>query len=112
MKLVIAIVRPEKLPDVQAALSTREATILSVSQVLGCGAEPGYREVYRGSVVHSRPTKLRLEVAVKDGGADDTVDAIVRAGASGTTGRLGDGEVFVVQMDECVRIGGEFSGVR
>ena len=104
MKLIIAIIRPEKLDMVQKGLNSGQATLLSVSQVVGYGQEPGYKEIYRGAVVHTRPSKLRLEIAVDDSGVDDAVNAIVGSASSGRSGRVGDGEIFVMQMDECIHI--------
>jgi len=104
MKLVIAIVRPEKLKAVSAALSKRDICVMSVSQVVGYGREPGVTEFYRGTRVETRRGKLRLEIAVNDCGADDVVEAIVQAAYTGVSGQIGDGKVFVVELEQCVRI--------
>jgi nitrogen regulatory protein P-II 2 len=104
MKLIVAIIRPEKLQAVQEAFQYRPVCVLSVSQVLGDGREPGYTEIYRGQSINVRRPKVRLEIAVDDIFVDGVVGAIVRAGASGTQGQVGDGCVFVMPLDECVQI--------
>ena len=105
MKLVIAIIRPETLEAVQGALNEPEMCLMSVSQVLGDGRDPGYTEIYRGRKVQVQRPKVRVEVAVNDLFVEAAVKAIVRAGCSGNPGQPGDGKVFVVQMDQCVPIG-------
>src|SRR5262245_60052723 len=104
MKLVIAIVRSEKLDAVRAALFKIDVCVLSVTQVLGFGHEAGLTEHYRGMKVETRQPKLRLELAVSDGLVDDVVDAITRAACSGATGQVGDGKVFLMDLEHCVRI--------
>jgi nitrogen regulatory protein P-II 2 len=104
MKLIIAIVRPERLSAVEATLERQEACLLSVSQVLGDGRDPGYTEIYRGREVHRERPKVRLEIAVDDLFAEAAVAAIVRAASTGEPGRAGDGKVLVLQMDECAHI--------
>src|SRR5262245_6475267 len=104
MKLIVAIVRPEKLEAVRGALQEHNIWLMSVSQVVGYGHEPADTEIYRGTKVHVRRPKLRLEIAVDDGVVDAAVDAIVRAGATGDSGQVGDGKVFVTELQQCVRI--------
>jgi nitrogen regulatory protein PII len=104
VKLIIAIIRPEKLESVQASLNPSRVTLMSVSQVISFGQEPAFEERYRGVVCQKRPAKLRMEFVVNDAGVDEAVEAIVRSGASSGAGRLGDGEIFVMNMEECVRI--------
>lgn len=105
MKLIIAVIRPEKLTAVQQAIDQESACLLSVSQVLGNARESGYTEIYRGRQVQVQRPKLRVEIAVDDVFVDSVVDAIVRAASTAGPGQLGDGKVFVVQMDECIPIG-------
>jgi nitrogen regulatory protein P-II 2 len=107
MKLVIAIVRSEKLDAVRAALRKKDVCVMSVSQVLGYGAEPGLTEHYRSMTVEARRPKLRVEIAVNDGVADDVVAAITQ---SAGTGQVGDGKVFVMELEQCVRIRDRASG--
>ena len=104
MKLIVAIVRPEKLRAVQAAIRASEASLISVSQVLDDGQDPGFTEIYRGREIQVPRPKLRLEIAVNDSYVDAAVGAIVRAGCTDKAGQLGDGKVLVTQLDGCVPI--------
>ena len=102
MKLVIAIVRPEKLNDVLEALYRAEVTGLTISRVRGHGGETEQVETYRGTTVKVElHDKVRLEIAVSDSFVDPTVRAILTAGA---TGEVGDGKVFVVPVEKVYRI--------
>lgn len=105
MKLVVAIIRPEQLESVQRALNERDVYLMTVSDVRGCGRQRGYTEVYRGSEIQIRLLpKLKLEIAVNDAFVEATVEAIVHAARTGATGQVGDGKIFVLPMDDCVRI--------
>jgi nitrogen regulatory protein P-II 2 len=105
MKLITAVIRPEKLEAVQAALSQRDVYLMTVTDVRGCGRQRGFTEVYRGSefVVRLLP-KLKLEIAVNDAFVEATIEAIVHAARTGETGQLGDGKIFVQPLEDCVRI--------
>lgn len=105
MKMVVAIIRPEKLEAVQAALNERDVYLMTVTDVRGCGRQRGYTELYRGTEYQVKLLpKLKLEIAVNDAFVEATVEAIVHAARSGETGRIGDGKIFVLPMDDCVRI--------
>lgn len=105
MKLVVAIIRPEKLEDVQKALAERDVYLMTVSDVRGCGMQRGYTEVYRGAEVQIRLLpKLKLEIAVNEAFVEATVEAVVHAARTGDTGNVGDGKIFVLNLDDCVRI--------
>ena len=105
MKLIVAIIRPEKLDDVQAALAERDVYLMTVSDVRGCGRQRGYTEVYRGTEVQIRLVpKLKLEIAVNEAFVEATVEAIVHAARTGDTGKIGDGKIFVLPLDDCIRI--------
>src|SRR5262249_2988683 len=104
MKLIIAIIRPESLEAVEAALSNPEVCVLSVSQVVNLAPDSTMTETYRGRQVHQRRPKLRVEIAAKDGTVEAAVDAIARAVATGDAEAGCDGNVFVVEMDKCVRV--------
>jgi len=105
MKLITAIIRPEKLEAVQAALTEREVNLMTVTDVRGCGRQRGYTEVYRGAEYQMRLLpKLKLEIAVNEAFVEPTIEAIVSAARSGDTGQVGDGKIFVVSLDDCVRI--------
>ncbi len=102
MKIVSAIIKPFKLDDVRAALSDIGIAGLTVYEVKGFGRQKGHTELYRGAeyVVDYIP-KVKLEVAVDDDLAERVVDTIVE---SARTGKIGDGKVFVTELDNAVRI--------
>ncbi|MEK6643604.1 MAG: P-II family nitrogen regulator [Planctomycetota bacterium] len=105
MKLIVAIIRPEKLDDVQQVLAQDDVFLMTVSDVRGFGKQRGFTEVYRGQeVVERMVPKLKLEIAVNDAFVDATVDAIVRAARTGDTGNVGDGKIFILPLDQCIRI--------
>ncbi len=105
MKLLIAIIRPEKLEDVQKALAERDVYLMTVSDVRGCGRQRGYTEVYRTTEVQIQLiSKLKLEIAVNEAFVEATVEAIVHAARTGDTGTIGDGKIFVLPLEDCVRI--------
>ena len=102
MKLIIAIIQPNKLDDVMDALDENEINLRTVSNVLGCGRQKGIPEVYRGVIESGRLTrKVRLEIAVNDPYVEPAIQAIVKAAK---TGHTGDGKIFVLELQECVRI--------
>jgi|SRR5262245_12698914 len=94
MKLVIAMIRPEMLAAVQAALPTQHVSLMTVSEVLDCRQQGGTAEIYRGRAVRRPASRLRLEVAVDDLSFATAVDAL---------GQAGDGQVFIIGVDECAR---------
>jgi len=102
MKYVVAVIQPDRLDEVLARLTEREIYLVTVSTVLGRGRQKGVAEVYRGHTeAGSLLKKVRLEIAVNDAFIGPTVEAI----ASGArTGRIGDGKIFVMNLEECVRI--------
>ena len=102
MKLVIAIIQPDKLEPVMEELDQAEIHLRTVSQVLGCGRQGGTPEVYRGHKEAGRLLKkVRLEIAVNEAYLEPTIKAIVTAAK---TGEVGDGKIFVLDLEECVRI--------
>jgi nitrogen regulatory protein P-II 1 len=105
MKLIVAIIRPERLEAVQTALNERDVYLMTVSDVRGCGRQRGYTEVYRGTEIQVRLLpKLKLEIAVNDAFAEAAVEAIVHAARTPETGQIGDGKIFVLPLEDCVRI--------
>jgi nitrogen regulatory protein P-II 1 len=105
MKLIVAIIRPEKLDDVQQALSERDVYLMTVTDVRGCGRQRGYTEVYRATEMRIRLVpKVKLEIAVNDAFVEATIEAIVHAARTGETGNIGDGKIFVLPLEDCVRI--------
>jgi nitrogen regulatory protein P-II 2 len=105
MKMIVAIIRVEKLEAVQAALAERDVYLMTVSDVRGCGRQRGFTEVYRGTEFQIRLLpKLKLEIAVNDAFVEAAIEAIVHAARSGDTGQIGDGKIFVQPIDDAVRI--------
>ncbi|MDP9205933.1 MAG: P-II family nitrogen regulator [Gemmatimonadota bacterium] len=102
MKLVVAIIRPEKLNEVLEALYRAEVRGLTISRVRGHGGEVEDVETYRGMTVKMElHDKVRLEIGVSDPFVDPTVRAILSAGA---TGEVGDGKIFVLPVEKVYRI--------
>jgi nitrogen regulatory protein P-II 1 len=102
MKLIIAIVQPEKLSDVKNALTKAKVGKMTVSSVIGCGSQGGYTESYRGGVTEiNLLDKVRFEIAVNDEFVTPTVDAVINGARSGN---IGDGKIFVVPLDDCIRV--------
>ncbi|HZO67604.1 MAG TPA: P-II family nitrogen regulator [Kribbellaceae bacterium] len=102
MKLVTAVVKPHKLDDVRSALETFGVTGMTVSEASGYGRQKGHTEVYRGAEYEvDLVPKVRLEIVVEDGDADDVVTLLVKAAQ---TGRIGDGKVWVVPVETIVRV--------
>jgi len=102
MKLITAIIQPEKLPDVKAALFKAEVHKMTVSNVIGCGQQMGFEEHYRGAVTEvNLIKKVRLDIAVNENFVQKTIDAIIRGSR---TGRIGDGKIFITDLVECIRI--------
>ena len=113
MKLIIAIVKPEKLTDVKQALFKANVFKMTVSNVIGCGQQMGYKETYRGAVTEvNLLKKVELQIAVNEDFVQPTIDAIIGAAR---TGKIGDGKIFITKLEECIRIrtgekGGEAIG--
>jgi nitrogen regulatory protein P-II 2 len=102
MKLIIAYIQPHKLQDVKKSLYDNEVFKMSVTNALGCGAQKGYHESYRGVDFEvNLLKKVRLEIAVNEDFVDKTIDAIVEGAKSG---QIGDGKIFVMDLDKCIRI--------
>ena len=102
MKLIIAYIQPERLNAVKQALYEREIYKLSVTNALGCGQQGGYVHMYRVAVEEvTLLKKMRLAIAVNDNYVEKTIEGIV---AGARTGEIGDGKIFVLPMDECIRI--------
>ena len=102
MKLVTAVIQPHKLDDVREALAEIGIQGMTVIEARGFGRQKGHREVYRGAeyVIDFLP-KVKLEIALRDDQVEHAIDAIERAAK---TGNVGDGKIFVVNLDQAVRI--------
>ncbi len=102
MKLVIAIIQPYKLEDVKAELYQADVNLITVSEVLGHGRQMGVTEVYRGAKeTGNLLRKIRLEIAVNDNYVEPTIKAIIKGAKTGETG---DGKIFVLSLEDCIRI--------
>lgn len=102
MKMITAVIKPFKLDDVREALSEIGVTGLTVTEVKGFGRQKGHTELYRGAeyVVDFVP-KVKLELAVRDDQVDGAIEAIMK---SASTGKIGDGKIFVSDLLQVVRI--------
>lgn len=102
MKLIIAYIQPHKLEDVKQALAQADIGKMSVTNSLGCGSQKGYHESYRGVEFDvNLLKKVRLEIAVNEDFVQKTIDTIISAAR---TGEIGDGKIFVIALEECIRI--------
>ncbi|MGR8932017.1 MAG: P-II family nitrogen regulator [Gammaproteobacteria bacterium] len=102
MKLITAIIKPFKLDDVREALSEIGVSGVTATEVKGFGRQKGHTELYRGAeyVVDFLP-KVKLEIAVSDAIVDQAVETIVKAA---NTGKIGDGKIFVTNLEQIIRI--------
>ncbi|MDH5179149.1 MAG: P-II family nitrogen regulator [Gammaproteobacteria bacterium] len=102
MKLVMAIIKPFKLDDVREALSDIGVQGITVTEVKGFGRQKGHTELYRGAeyVVDFLP-KVKIEAAVDDGLVDQVIEAVSKAA---NTGKIGDGKIFVMSIEQAIRI--------
>jgi len=102
MKLITAIIKPFKLDDVREALSDIGVQGITVTEVKGFGRQKGHTELYRGAeyVVDFLP-KVKLEVAIDDDMQDTVIEAITKAA---NTGKIGDGKIFVFNLEQAIRI--------
>ena len=102
MKLIMAVIKPHKLDEVREQLTPLGVEGMTVSEVKGFGRQKGQSEIYRGAeyTVNFLP-KVKIEIAVQEDVADQVVETVVKAAQ---TGKIGDGKVFVYQIDKAVRI--------
>jgi nitrogen regulatory protein P-II 2 len=108
MKLIIAIIKPERLEDVKQELYKAEVNLITVTEVLGHGRQMGVTEVYRGiKEMGNLLRKVQLLIAVNDNFVEPTIKAILEGGQ---TGEIGDGKIFVLPLEECIRIRTEERG--
>jgi len=105
MKLIVAIIQPSHLEAVKAALTKVEVFRLTLMDVQGFGRQKGHTETYRGhDLAVNLLRKVRLEIAVNDAFVEPTIEAIIAGGRTGNAGEIGDGKIFILPMDDCVRI--------
>jgi len=105
MKLILAIIQPAKLEAVKEALSQVEVFRLTIVDVYGFGRQKGRSEVYRGHELNTNLLrKVQLQIAVNEDFVERTVNAIMEAGRTGPEGRIGDGKIFILPLEDCIRI--------
>jgi nitrogen regulatory protein P-II 1 len=108
MKLIIAIIQPDKLEEVKEELYKVEVNLITVSEVLGHGRQKGIAEVYRGAKeTGNLLRKIRLEIAVNENYVEPTIKAIIKGAKTGETG---DGKIFLLDLKECIRVRTEERG--
>ena len=102
MRLIVAFIQPERLNDVKQSLYANEVYKMSITNALGCGEQRGYHETYRGVDTEvNLLKKVRIEIAVNEEFVQPTIDAIVNGAR---TGKIGDGKIFILPLERCVRI--------
>lgn len=102
MKLIVAMIQPEKLPDVKKSLFDAEIHKMTVTNVVGAGQQKGFTETYRGALEEvNLLKKVRMEIAVNEEFVQRTIEAIVKGAR---TGNIGDGKIFVLDLGQCIRI--------
>ncbi len=102
MKLIVAYIQPHRLNAVKQALFEKEVVKMSVTTALGCGQQMGYHETYRGADIEvNLLKKIRIEIAVNEPFLQTTIDAIIQGAR---TGKIGDGKIFVMNLEDCIRI--------
>jgi nitrogen regulatory protein P-II 1 len=102
MKMITAMIQPQKLEDVKRALFDADVTKMTVTSSLGCGQQSGYEETFRGAVTEiNLLKKIRIDIAVNEGFVEPTVNAIINGAR---TGSIGDGKIFITDLNECIRI--------
>ena len=108
MKMVIAVIKPDRLEAVKQELYKADVNLITVSEVLGHGRQMGVTEVYRGvREMGNLLRKIQLVIAVNDNFVEPTIKAIIKGGK---TGEIGDGKIFVLPLEECIRIRTEERG--
>ena len=105
MKLIVAIIQPTKLEAVKEALTEVEVVRLTVMDCQGFGRQKGQPEIYRGTeVTINLRRKVQLQIAVNEEFVEPKIDAILKGGRTGEKGEIGDGKIFVLPLDDCIRI--------
>ena len=105
MKLIIAIIQPSRLEAVKEALTEVEVFRLTVMDCQGFGRQKGQTEVYRGhEFTINLLRKVQLQIAVNEEFVQPTIDAILKGGRTGEKGEVGDGKIFVLPLEDCIRI--------
>ena len=105
MKLIVAIIQPTRLEAVKTALTEVEVFRLTVMDVQGFGRQKGQTEVYRGhEIAVNLLRKVQLQIAVNEEFVEPAISAIIKGGRTGEGGQIGDGKIFVLPLEDCIRI--------
>jgi nitrogen regulatory protein P-II 2 len=105
MKMIEAIIQPSKLEAVKEALNEVEVVRMTIGDVQGFGRQKGHTEIYRGhEYTVNLLRKVKVQIAVNDEFAEPTVQAILKAARTGEEGKVGDGKIFILPLDDCIRI--------
>ena len=105
MKLIVAIIQPSRLEAVKTALSEVAGVRLTVMDVQGFGRQQGHPEQFRKHEVSvNLVRKVQLQIAVNDKFVEPTIEAILKGGRTGDTGEIGDGKIFILPLEDCIRI--------
>jgi len=105
VKYLIAIIQPTRLDAVKEALSHIEVFRCTISDVQGIGRQKGHTEVYRGHEYQINfVRKVKLEIAIDDKYVEPTIEAIVNAARTGDEGKIGDGKIFILPLEDAIRI--------
>ena len=102
MKMITTLIQPNKLEEVKKALFDADVHKMTVTSAHGCGQQRGYMETFRGVKSEiNLLNKLRIDIAVNEDFVEPTIEAIIKAARTGT---IGDGKIFVTELQECIRI--------
>ena len=105
MKLITAIIKPHQLDEVKEALEAYGISGMTISEASGYGRQRGHSEVYRGhELTVNLLRKVQVQIAVNEDFVEPTVNAILEAGRTGPEGRIGDGKIFILPLEDCIRI--------
>lgn len=105
MKMIEAIIQPSKLESVKDALNEVEVVRMTICDVQGFGRQKGHTEIYRGhEYTVNLLRKVKIQIAVNEEFVEPTVQAILKAARSGDEGKVGDGKIFIMPLEDCIRI--------
>ncbi len=105
MKMIEAIIQPSKLEAVKEALNEVEVVRMTIGDVQGFGRQKGHTEIYRGhEYTVNLLRKVKIQIAVNEEFVEPTVQAILKAARTGEEGKVGDGKIFILPLEDCIRI--------
>ena len=105
MKMIIAIVKPEKFPEVKNALTNSGIKGMTVAEVKGFGKQGGHKEIFRGTEYKiDLLNKIKIEICVENTEVDNTINIILNSAKTGKAGEIGDGKIFVIDVEKSITI--------